>query len=353
MIIPQDTIVHQNQQPVVEEPVEVLNAVSPPDSASVSHAPKHPYQVLRQLPADATPAQQDSAIQATFHPEVKHISGQPDTLHLPGHDVGKNVKEVNIPQYYRENFFSKDPMYHPEINGGRYGMAGDPMPYAIRHDDVITGLLLGCFILVMIAFSRVRHFILRQIKDFFYIPRSERTTEVTETTSEFRFQFFLVFHTCILWALLCFFYVQENVAQTFILKSPYHLIALFAGSILIYYLLKALLYTILNQIFFDGKKNGQWLKSQLFLISMTGIVLLPLVLLLSYFDLSLHNAVIYALIVLILVKILTFYKCYVIFFRGNAFSFQFILYLCALEIVPLIILFGILRIVVDYLKINF
>ena len=233
MIIPQDTIVHQNQQPVVEEPVEVLNAASPVDSASVSRAPKHPYQVLRQLPADATPAQQDSAIQATFHPEIKHISGQPDTLHLPGHDVGKSVKEVNIPQYYRENFFSKDPMYHPEINGGRYGMAGDPMPYAIRHDDVITGLLLGCFILVMIAFSRVRHFILRQIKDFFYIPRSERTTEVTETTSEFRFQFFLVFHTCILWALLCFFYVQENVAQTFILKSPYHLIALFAGAFLI------------------------------------------------------------------------------------------------------------------------
>ena len=353
MIIPQDTIVHQGHQPVTEESVEVLTPTPKADSIPVSTAPKHPYQVLRQLPADATPAQQDSAIQATFHPEIKHISTQPDTLHLPGHDVGKSVKEVNIPQYFRENFFSNDPLYHPEINGGRYGMAGDPMPYAIRHDDVITGLLLACFILVMIAFSRVGHFILRQIKDFFYVPRSERTTEVTETTSEFRYQFFLVIHTCLLWALLCFLYVQENVAQTFILKSPYHLIALFAGSFLVYYLLKALLYTIINQIFFDGKKNEQWLKSQLFLVAMMGIVLLPLVLLLSYFDLSLHNAVIYALVVLILVKILTFYKCHVIFFSRNALSLQFILYLCALEIVPLFVFFGILRIVVDYLKINF
>ncbi len=353
MVVQQDTIVHQNQQPVVEEPVEVLSTAPSVDSVPVSQKPKHPYQVLRTLPADATPAQQDSAIQATFHPEVKHISSQPDTLHLPGHDVGKSAKDVNIPQYYRENFFSKDPLYHPEINGGRYGMAGDPMPYAIRQDDVITGLLLGCFILVMIAFSRLRHFILRQIKDFFYVPHSERTTVVTETTSEFRFQFFLVFHTCVLCALLSFFYVQENVSQTFILKSPYHLIALFTASFVVFYLVKAFLYTVINKIFFDGKKNEQWLKSQLFLISMMGVVLLPLVLLLSYFDLTLNNALIYALVVLILVKILTFYKCYVIFFRRNALSLQFILYLCALEIVPLFIFYGVLRIVVDYLKINF
>lgn len=353
MIIPQDTIVHQGHQPVTEESVEVLSPVPKTDSIPVSSAPKHPYQVLRQLPADATPAQQDSAIQATFHPEIKHISTQPDTLHLPGHDVGKSIKEVNIPQYYRENFFSNDSLYHPEISGGRYGMAGDPMPYAIRHDDVITGLLLGCFILVMIAFSRIGHFTLRQIKDFFYIPRSELTTEVTETTGEFRYQFFLVLHTSLLWALLCFFYVQENVAQTFILKSTYHLIALFAASFIVYYLLKSFFYTIINLIFFDSKKNEQWLKSQLFLISMTGVVLLPLVLLQSYFDLTTHNAVIYALVVLILVKILSFYKCYVIFFRRNALSLQFILYFCALEIVPLFIFFGILRVVVDYLKINF
>ena len=86
---------------------------------------------------------------------------------------------------------------------------------------------------------------------------------------------------------------------------------------------------------------------------MMGIVLLPLVLLQSYFDLSLHNAIIYALIVLILVKLLTFYKCHVIFFRGKAFSLQFILYLCALEIVPLFVFYGIMRIVLDYLKIIF
>ena len=65
-----------------------------------------PYQVLRLLPKDATPAQQDSAIQAWFQPGEVHYSNQPDTLHLPGHGIGRSLKDVNLPQYYRENFFS-------------------------------------------------------------------------------------------------------------------------------------------------------------------------------------------------------------------------------------------------------
>ena len=58
------------------------------------------------LPKDATPAQQDSAIRAWFHPGEIHYSDMPDTLHLPGHGVGRNLKEVNLPQYYRESFYS-------------------------------------------------------------------------------------------------------------------------------------------------------------------------------------------------------------------------------------------------------
>ena len=37
------------------------------------YKPRHPYQVLRTLPKDATPAQQDSAIQATFQPKVRFL----------------------------------------------------------------------------------------------------------------------------------------------------------------------------------------------------------------------------------------------------------------------------------------
>ena len=118
-----------------------------------------PKQILKMLPKDATPAQQDSAIQANFKPVREHLSDRPDTLRLPFDSL---KAEVNDKPFYEESFFAKDSMYHPELPGGRYGVAGDPVPYSMRNDNVITGLLLACFVLGIIAFSRSRDFIFRQ-----------------------------------------------------------------------------------------------------------------------------------------------------------------------------------------------
>jgi hypothetical protein len=67
---------------------EAIPAPELPDlTEHISSKPMTPYQVLRLLPKDATPAQQDSAIQAWFQPGEVHYSNQPDTLHLPGHGI--------------------------------------------------------------------------------------------------------------------------------------------------------------------------------------------------------------------------------------------------------------------------
>ena len=78
-----------------------------------------PKEVLKWLPKNATPAQQDSMIQAHIKPSEIHWSNMPDTLHLPGHQPGKSFLDVSLPQYYRESFFSKDSLFHPELKGGR------------------------------------------------------------------------------------------------------------------------------------------------------------------------------------------------------------------------------------------
>ena len=95
------------------------------------------------------------------------------------------------------------------------------------------------------------------------------------------------------------------------------------------------------------------MKAMLFLSAVEGVSLFPLVMLQSYFDISVQSAIIYAAVVLILVKILTIYKGFVIFFRQNGAVLQIILYFCALEIIPILALAGFLVMIVDYLKINF
>lgn len=300
----------------------------------------------------APAAKSDSTRTTRQSVKAEHISTRPDTLYLPGYGKGKSIKDVSLPQYYRESFFSSNPMLHPELNSELYGVVGDPVPYSVRNDNVITGLLLGCFILAMIAFSHSRKFIMRQAKHFFYIPHG-RVTTITETTGEFRFQFFLIFQTCLLASILSFFYTQHNIADTFMLSSQYMLIWIFFGCLTGYFICKIILYALVNWVFFDKKRNDLWLKTFLFITSMEGICLFPLVMLQSYFDLQQQSAVIYALIAIVLTKILTFYKCFTIFFIRSGGFLQIILYFCALELAPLLSLWGVMVMIVDYLKINF
>ena len=313
--------------------------------------PQTPYQVLRLLPKDATPAQQDSAIQAWFEPGEIHYSEQPDTLHLPGHDIPRDLKKVDIPQYYRESFFSNDSLFHEELDGGRYGVAGDPLPYSMRHDDFVTGFLIGCFILVAFALSRTSDFFVQQCKNFFNSSKAD--TVMSETGNEIKFQILFVFITALLFALLYYFYARQYIAETYILDSEYVLFAIFAAITIGYFIMKTCLYTIVNNVFFDSKKNLQFIKSLLLITSLEGGAMFPLVLLLAYFQLSTQNAIIYSAILLTLVKLMTFYKSYIIFFKQKGLFLQIILYFCALEMTPLIVLWNALTVVANILKVNY
>lgn len=282
-----------------------------------------------------------------------HYSAQPDTLHLPGQGAGVNLKEVNLPLYYRKNFFSADTLLRGEPQGGRYGVAGDPLPYAMRNDDAVTSLLLALLVMSLIATMRSRRFIGRQLKSLFYAPHSENVTVIPETGVEMGFQTFLVAVTCVLLALLAQSYAQKFVAQTFMLPTEYHLAGIFLALFAAYFLLRRTLYEAVNRVFFDRRRNRQWTKTLLFITASEGILLFPAVMVYVYFDMPLESVLTYFTIVLVFVKIFTFYKCFDIFFRQNKPYLQIFLYFCALEIVPLASLWGVLAIVGNNLKVNF
>ena len=331
--------------------------VEPPSIVALDLVPRTPakpqttYQVLRLLPKDATPAQQDSAIQAWFAPEEIHYSERPDTLHLPGEGIPRDLKDVQLPTYYRENFFSNDSLYHPELDGGRYGVAGDPVPETLSNDSLISGLLILCFLLMTLAFSRISGFFGRQIKDFFYLQKGEHSVE--ETGDEINFQVIFSIITCFTCSLLYYLYVLTMVDNTFVFSTEHLLLGVIFLVMAAYFLLKFLLYTIVNNIMFDGSRNKKFLTTLIFLISMEGVLLFPVLLLCTYFQFPIHNAAIYTFLVVFFFKILIFYKTYVIFFAQKALYVQIFLYFCALEMVPLLSLWGGLAVIVNHLRVIF
>ncbi len=268
---------------------------------------------------------------------------------LPPGEAASRV-EVNLPQYYRESFFAKDSLLHPELTGGRFGIAGDPVPYTVRNDNAITCMLIFCFVMALVSFAHSRQYILRQLKDFFYIPRSSKSSDEDPSN---RFQLFLSLQTCLLLAITYYFYITHYVTDTFVLDTPYEIIGIFFGVFIAYFIAKNIVYSIVNNVFFSSKKNRHWIWTLTFITALEGIALFPAVMLQVYFNLPMQNVVYYFIFILVLTKILTFYKCWVIFFRQISVYLQIILYLCALEIIPLLSLVGILVLITDRLKVNF
>lgn len=113
------------------------------------------------------------------------------------------------------------------------------------------------------------------------------------------------------------------------------------------------IYKFVNWVFFHRQNNEQWNRSWRLLSATEGVLLFPLVLLVVYFDLPLPSAFIYTASIIVLVKILTFYKSFTIFFSQSNVHLQIILYFCALELMPIVTSWGILEMIASYLNINF
>jgi len=268
---------------------------------------------------------------------------QPDTL----------PAKADLHRYLHDSFFEHDSVCTAEVSTKGYGVAGDPVPYKLRSDNTVTLLLVVSFIVFSVSLAHSQHFITRQLKNFFFIQRNADDEPVGETSGEVRFQLFLVVVGCLLVALAGYMYVVDGVSQTFVLDNDSQLIALLFAATLAFTGVKALLYTMVGHVFFDGKKNIQFLKSVLFIYASASVLLFPIVMLMIYFDLSVQSATYLLGFVLIMVKILSFYKCWVIFFRQKGGVLQTFLYFCTLEATPLLAFGGLMVVLIDFLKINF
>lgn len=326
-----------------------------PEVTSRSTAPTHhegwhsPAQILSWLPKTATPWQQDSAIRANYKFVEKDWLHMHNPMRTPTMKADPKFSgNLAKPLYHSHSLVQPDSIYRPEYAVYRHGVAGDPVPYTIAGDSLITSVLLFCFVIATITIAQAGHFLERQFKNFFRTQR-EGTTVITETSSEMRFQLFLVAQTCMLLALILFIYSHDFAKESFSI-AHYQILGLFAAINVGYFTVKFLLYSIVDWVFFDKKKNIQWMKSFLFIISTEGILLFPIVLLFAFFHISVSSAVIYTLLVVFISKLLSFYKTYIIFFARNAAILQSFLYFCALELMPLGILWGIIMATSEYLK---
>lgn len=310
---------------------------------------KTTYQIISELPKDATEWQKDSAVQAYFHPgENNHYSDRPDTLGLPGQRADAS-QVVDYGRLSHPDAFT-DTLFH-RYSTAKVGLASPDVPYHAGSDRLVSSLLIIGLLVAILAFTVSRGFVERQVKNFFY-TENERTTTIPDTTIELRNQILLVVFTCLVLAVAYYCYALFGDGSRYDVASNHQLIGIYIAAFVGYFLFKTALYQFVNWVFFDKKKIEQWNKSLLFLTAMEGLIAAPAVMLFVFGNLSLTACIIIVAIVAIFVKLCTFYKCYLIFFQRFGAFLQIFLYFCALEMIPLFFLWYFLNATANMLKIN-
>lgn len=251
---------------------------------------------------------------------------------------------------YRESYFKGTPFFHEEIPASRLGVSGDPVPYTLASDDIVTTVLLICLLLTLATVARSWHFLQLQTKALFR-PTHENTAPQRETAGRILSQTFFFLEGIVLLGLLScsavVYYSDDNTAV-----GHYTMLGIFCAIYAGYYVMHSILKGIVHAVFFEKRQRRQEGMARQYFMTLFVAALLPLTLLHVYLQLSVEITLEILAVVLLVPLLLHFCKVYTIFFSKKTQILQFFLYLCTVEAVPLALLGGVIFLAAIYLTQN-
>ena len=251
---------------------------------------------------------------------------------------------------YRESFFKASPFFHEEVPVDRLGVAGDSVPYSIANDSVVTMALVFCILVSLLMISRSWRLICYQTKELFRAPR-ENSVELRESADEMRYQTYFCLQGVILLGILSYSIAADMLEAKYIF-GHHIMLGIFSAVFAAYYLVREGLTLTVHSVFFEKRQRHLDNISRLYFMAVQGALLLPLVLLYVYFQLSVEVTLKLTFAALALPMLLQAYKVYNIFFRKSHAIVPFFMYMACLEAVPLTLLAGTLYFAANYLTQN-
>lgn len=215
------------------------------------------------------------------------------------------------------------------------GMQGEPMPYKLVSDgNVMTAIMLG-FLLVVIALQNEKNGIKRILKNCLSVSsdRASLFDETYNSTSNI-LTVLLCIVSSIMGGLLLYHYFSYSEPDFFFKANHPAMISIYVGILLVYLIVKWIVYTFVDWIFFDKEKNKLWIEGVFNIIAAIGLILFPTALYIIFLDSEFHFSGKIILTIIFISKILLFYKCFRYFFRNFHGVLHLILYFCTLEIIP-------------------
>ena len=217
-----------------------------------------------------------------------------------------------------------------------------PFSRSPMHDTPSMILLLAGLLAVALSY----HTGYKYIEYFFHYMFSTRRREnlfEDHTVNETSILTALIANTCIVEGFIMYYAVRllcPTLTAT-LESNVFPFIAIYCGIALAFYIIQWLVYKVLGYTFSDSLGTKLWIdgfkSSQAFL----GLLLLPILILLMLYPASGKLLLAVAALLYLVARLIFIYKGFRIFYSNLTSILYFILYLCAVEIVPLVIIGGV------------
>ena len=301
-----------------------------------------------------SPARIDSVIQVHLRQRERHPSQCPDTLEIPGLPA-KRLDEsafFNFGQPQKSGPFTGDSLYHPELPPHPYGRRGVSLGYQLGRDDYVTGSLLVCLVLLNYALHHSRYQIRHLLRDFFYPPH-ERSIMRDPVSFAPLVTFSTMIMLSVMGGLIMFVVAQTNYNLFLSQVSPYLLLFIYMGIIFLMFLFKRMAQDFVGWVFFTPLQRDSWRQSTELVCLLQSAAIFPLCMVFLYFRLSPFYTVLSLFSVIVLGKLMLAWRARTILFHHFSLILHLFVYLCTLEIVPLLALWKILLLITDKLIVKY
>lgn len=292
--------------------------------------------VVRQMKG-CSPSRIDSVIQANLPPRKIRWSQRPDTLEIPGLP-GRVAYTTNLPLCYELGFFKDNLLMHAELTVSPPGMPTDIKPQTLRDDNILGTIIILCIVLLSALIHGTRTYLAQQAGSFFLTPNRgdlHHNDNATPGIAHILLTYLLIITTG---SILLLNYAQGNYNLFLCHITQYSLLAIYTALFTAFFLLKWVLSAFINWIFFDKTSRQEWRNSYNFLLLSETTILLPIITLGIYLRIAPENLLCTCILVELLFKIALLYKTQNTFLLKIYCFLHLLSYLCALEIIPLLML---------------
>ncbi len=220
----------------------------------------------------------------------------------------------------------------------REGITPQPLTVNAARDPVVIGILLAVIALVMFNFSSCRRMFSHITQDLWGTRRRENAFD-DPTANESRTIILLIVLLCTAQALLTYLHFNPGgtAPDAYALRVTLGLMSLLMSG---YFIFLLAAYSCVGWTFTDPVGAQLWIRGYTVSSALLGLILIFPALTAMFYHPAIPFMVGTALFVFILAKLIFIIKGFRIFYRNFFSLLYFILYLCALEIIPLIIVYA-------------